>query len=467
MKNKIICLITCVILICTVTLAYAVDIRENNRIHQHLSNTKEIKTDDVEEFNTHLPIVTIDTNGLKIPGESRDGSTIVTDVKIYDTDEDRNNYLTDTPVLETLSVTRIRGASSRLFDKKNYLLKFINEDETKNYQSVMGMGAHDEWVLHGPFLDKTLIRNYMWYNIGAEIMDYAPNVRFCELFINNEYKGLYVMMDSISVGEERIDITESADDDIVSSYIVRLDRGSSNTNRNLNNFTKYTRRVGETLILDIIYPNIDENNLQLKDYIEEDISKFEKSLYSYDYKEYEKYIDVDSFVDYFIINEFTQNYDAGNLSTYLYKDVRGKLKFCMWDFNSACDNYREEIIEKDFDFQNNVWFNMLLKDEKFTDKIIERYRELRKTYLNEEYLLNYIDETIEYIGDAKDRNFEVWGYSFLPENDMLPENKKIGSYEEAVEQLKDFIITRGRWLDEHIEELKQFSHESTTKKYNH
>ena len=468
MKNKIICLAICIILLCTVTLVNAIDIRENNRIHQHLVNTKEIKTDNVDEFNTHLPIVTIDTNGLKIPGESRDGSTIKTEVKIYDTTEDRNNYLTDTPTLETLSVTRIRGASSRKFDKKNYLLKFINEDETKNVQSVMGMGEHNEWVLHGPFLDKTLIRNYMWYNIGAEIMGYAPNTRFCELFINNEYKGLYVMMDSIAMGEERINITEADDDDIVSSYIVRLDRGSSNSNRNIYNFTKYVKRIGETLSLDIIYPKINENNLQLNDYIEEDISKFEKSLYSFDYKEYEKYIDVDSFVDYFIINEFTQNYDAGNLSTYLYKDVRGKLKLCMWDFNSACDNYRtENILEKDFDFQNNVWYNMLLKDEQFTEKIIERYRELRQTYLNEEYLLNYIDDTINYIGDAKDRNFEVWGYSFLPENDMLPEGKKIGSYEEAVEQMKKHIKDRGTWLDEHIEEIKQFSHESATKKYNH
>lgn len=132
----------------TTVVANSVNINEKNRIHQHLANTKEIKTDNVDEFNTHLPIVTIDTKGLKIPGESRDGSTIKTDVKIFDTQEQRNNYLSDTPALETIAVTRIRGASSRLFDKKNYLLKFINEDETKNKKSVMGMGEHDEWVLH-------------------------------------------------------------------------------------------------------------------------------------------------------------------------------------------------------------------------------------------------------------------------------------------------------------------------------
>lgn len=220
--------------------------------------------------------------------------------------------------------------------------------------------------------------------------------------------------------------------------------------------------------MDIIYPKVDETNQEWNEYIAQDISEFEKALYSFDFNQYDKYIDTDSFVDYFIINEFTQNYDAMNLSTYIYKDIRGKLKICIWDFNSACDNYKHStLMNYDFDFYNNLWYKMLLKDEKFVNKIINRYKELRKTYLNEEYLLNYIDETIDYIGDAKDRNFSVWGYSFLPENDMLEEGRKIASYEEAVDQMKNFIKERGKWLDEHIEELHQFSHPSTNKKYIH
>ena len=468
MKSKIICLVTCLVLISSVFIVNAIDVRKTNRVHQHLSNTKTVKTDDVEEFNTHLPIVSIDTNGQEIPKEAGLNSTIKSNVKIYDTAENRNNYLTDSPAIETLSNIKIKGTTSRDFAKKNYLLKFINADGTKNNQAVMGMAEHNEWVLHGPFLDKTLIRNYMWYNIGAEIMGYAPNVRFCEVFLNNKYIGLYVMADSITVGKGRINITEASDNDVACSYIVRLDRGNLDPNKNLNNFGKYAKRINSRLTMDIIYPGINDKNIKLKEYIEKDFSKFEKALYSYDYKEYDKYIDVDSFVDYFIINEFTQNYDAGNLSTYIYKDIRGKLNLCMWDYNSACDNYiSQEVSNMDFDFQNNVWYIMLLRDPEFTDKIINRYRELRKSYLNEEYLLNYIDETVEYLGDAKDRNFEVWGYTFLPENDLLPEEKKIGSYEEAIKQLKTFIINRGRWLDEHIEEIKQFSHESTTKKFNH
>ena len=81
---------------------------------------------------------------------------------------------------------RVRGNSSRYFDKKNYLIRLT--DDTGKYENheVMGMEPHYEWALHGPYLDKSLIRNYMWYNIAGEMMDYAPNVRFCEVIVNGE-----------------------------------------------------------------------------------------------------------------------------------------------------------------------------------------------------------------------------------------------------------------------------------------
>lgn len=468
MNKRIKYIIIIILLIIIGVVSANFNVNTKNVVHQHLVNTKEIKTEDGEEFNTHLPLISIETGGQAIPGEARDGSTIQANIKIFD-DEQKNNYLSDTPKQETLANIRYRGNSSMEFDKKGYLLKCIKENGKENEISPLGMAEHDEWVLHGPFLDKTLIRNYMWYNISSEIMEYAPATRFCELFVDGEYQGVYVLVESISRGENgRVDIDKYKGGDPFTSYIIRLDRGSSTEIKNINNFTKYTRNIGKTLKINIVYPGKDSLTPQLNKYVSDDLSKFEKALYSFDYKKYDQYIDVDSFVDYFIINEFTQNYDAGNLSTYLYKDVRGKFKFCVWDFNNACENYRENLLANiDFDIQNAVWFEMLIKDSEFVNKIIDRYKELRKTYLNEEYLLNYINQTIAYLGDAKNRNFEVWGYTFEPENDLFPEGRKIGSFEQAVSQYKDFIIKRGKWLDENIEQLKQFCHPSINKKYNH
>jgi len=129
---------------------------------------------------------------------------------------------------------------------------------------------------------------------------------------------------------------------------------------------------------------------------------------------------------------------------------------------------KQNIQIDDFQFQWNLWFTMLMKDEKFVNRIIDRYHYLRRHYLKEEYLLSYIDDIVSYLGDAIDRNYSVWGYSFEEEKDILiPTERNVRNYDEAIKQLKDHIIKRGRFLDEHIETIRQFSSESKVKKYNH
>lgn len=189
---------------------------------------------------------------------------------------------------------------------------------------------------------------------------------------------------------------------------------------------------------------------------------------------YENYIDVDSWVDYYIIQELLANNDMCSRSTYLYKDKGGKLKMGpVWDFNNICDNYlAAEFGTEGFLFaEDKIWYKMLLKDEKFVKKVQNRYKELRKTYLSEEYLMNYIDETIEYLGEAIDRNYDVWGYTFEREYQdsklefLYPIEKNPQSFEEAVLQYKNFLIERGNWLDSNIDSLSQYSHYSKNKLY--
>lgn len=175
---------------------------ENERIHQHLdeNSTKETIGESTNtsagDFETHLPIVILDTDGQKIMSklDEVDDPKININVQIVDNEDGSYNHVGDTPKLTTMSTVRYRGNSSLYYDKKQYALKFFNEDGTDNDLSVMGMSAGAEWVLNGTFLDKSLIRNYLAYNIAGEIMDYAPNIRFCEVFINDgttyEYQGL-------------------------------------------------------------------------------------------------------------------------------------------------------------------------------------------------------------------------------------------------------------------------------------
>lgn len=463
--------------------------KKEARIHQHLYAGE--KTDCVHEpniFCTHLPLVEIDTKGQNIPGDSilnEDGAIIGytttlnnearLKVSVEITDHaNLNNHIADEPELVSDAFINIRGRSSRAFDKKGYRISFICEDGTNNNQPVMGMDAHHEWVLHGPFLDKSLIRNYMWYNISGEVMDYAPNVRFCEVIINGEYQGLYVMTESITAGYEGSRLTmevEKKGTDF-SGYILRINDyyPFEDVSSVINHYANYTYISG--MPVEVLYPGKKNQTEELLRAIELEISAFEKAVYSYDYDSdkygYNQWIDVDSFVDYFILNEFTCNRDAGELSTYVYKDVSGRYKLCVWDFNNACDNYIETAVTvQDFDTQNRLLYHMLLRDEDFTEAVIVRYQELRQGVLSEDYLLNYIDETIAYLEPAIRRNFDKWGYSFLPEKELLQgEGRGIGSYDEAIAQLKQFLIERGNWMDSNIYAVQEFSAESAVKKFN-
>lgn len=438
------------------------------RYHQHMEAPAKIEVQ-TEGFSTHLPLISIDTGGQEIPGMNKDGSTITADFELRDSDEYYSS-LTDEPVLESKARIRYRGNSSLHFDKKSFSVKLVTQDGTPNEVELLGMDKEEEWILNGPYLDKTLMRNYMMMNISGEIMDYAPEVRFCELFIDGEYRGVYLLMESIS--RSRVEVGKAMKEKTETPYIIRLDR-LDESDVNLNNFSRYIDLLTVNAI-NVVYPASDKITEEKLRFIEEDFSKFEKSLYSLDYDDpalgYEKYINVSSFVDYFIINEFFQNYDAGSYSTYMNKTIGGKINMGpVWDFNNAMDNYFETDYDgTDFRLQDKPWYFMLTKDERFIEKVIRRYRELRSTVLSEDYLERYIDDTVVYLGESIDRNFAVWGYTFEPEHGLLePAERNISSYDEAINQIKNFIAVRGAWLDKNIELLRQFCHRSKVKKYMH
>lgn len=458
------------------------------RTHQHRDkNTKIVDSDNRE--GTHLPIIAIETGGQRIPGEpildetgvaiaflpGENGEKMVNvDISIID-NEDSYNHLSDKAIITSTAFMRIRGNSSRQFDKKSFLIRFLDEKNNESDQAVMGMYENDEWALYGPFLDKTLIRNYMWMNISADIMGYAPNIRFCQAYIDGEFKGLYLMMETIKRSEGRVNINAYDQGDSEFSYIVKLDE-HQNDEKALESFTYYTLNTEKNTSLSIVYPAKKDLIADVTTFIEKDISQFEKALYSYDFKDpvkgYRAYIDVDSFVDYYVLQEFLSNNDMCSRSTYLYKDVRGKLMMGpVWDYNNACDNYFNlEFDGSGINYVDRTWYSMLIKDEYFVNKVVSRYKELRESTLSEAYLLNYIDETVTYLGDEIENNFTVWGYTFerqyqKPTISRRPIELNPTSYDQAIEQLKEYIIARGKWMDRNIDTYYQYCHESKIKQF--
>lgn len=407
-----------------------------------------------------LPLVSIETYDRPIDKESD------TWVRISVIDHPGGgNFLSDTPEQSAAALINHRGASSyNIFDKKQYHIEFHPEEgDLGNLDlAVMGMGEGSDWVLNGPFLDRTLLRNHLIYSISRQILDWAPETRLCEVYLDGEYQGVYVMIESIKNDPARLDLTDYGLLSGRTAYILKRDR--DNTEECLiqsygliNGYTSYQ--------MSIIYPKAENLTEDQQKYICDDISRFEEALYS-DYFDdpnlgYAAYIDVDNFVDYYIINEFTMNSDASYLSTYIYKDAAGKIRMTVWDYNNAFNNYMwDDKPTDEFLVAESNWYNRLFQDKAFTDKVIARYIELRQGVLSEDALLAQIDEYILTLGDAIDRNFEVWGYTFyegMLSDDEQGNSRDPGSYDEAIAQLKECIRLRGEFLDSNIQFLYQFA----------
>lgn len=446
---------------------------------------------DPETFASHLPVISIDTRGQEIPGGptldengdvvttpeglivptmAPDGSdSISADIEVFDS-RGTANRLSDSPTTTSSCLIRVRGNSSRHYDKKNYRVVLVDEGGEDNDQPLLGMSSSESWALQGTLIDKTMMRNYLTYSLAGSFMEeYVPNLRYCEVFINGVYNGLYMLTETIKVEEGRLELNESDPDIAATSYVMAVDERLATTTT-FSDFLHYTLRIGN--YIDILYPGEERITQEQRDYIISDFNAFEKALYSYDYDSmtygYWSFIDVDSFVDVFIVNEFAINDDYGAFSTYLYKDVRGKITLGpIWDYDNTYDLYREETPTDKFYTVERAWYYMLFKDESFCEEVIARYRELRQEELSEENVLGMLDEIYAYIEPALARNWEVWGYTFDSETYVQPEERRARSCEEAVEDLRAFIVERGDWLDRYIENLRQYSHESMVKKFNH
>lgn len=492
MKYRVIGTLAAVLMLLTVLLTSAwSDEGPANRVHQHLTARQPDAGCDCDgsELCTHLPLVLIDTGGQEIPGKvtgqtddfgetintlAADGRDVIDVSFVVVDNQTRNNHPFDEATLTTTAQIRVRGHSSRLFEKSPYQLDFVDENGEAAPAAVMGMPAHSEWVLYGPYLDKSLVRNYMWYNIAGEVMEWAPNVRYCELILNGEYRGLYLMVETITDGVDcRLNLSTTEQNVKTTGYLLRGDRTTQEDLGGQRDIYTYLERM-LTLQTDILikYPGRSSLTQELRQEIELDYAAFEKALYSYDYDTddygYWNYIDVDNFVDYFLINEFSLNVDAGRYSTYIYKDLSGKFKLAVWDFNNACDNFpADPLIPDQINMVSHTWFFMLCKSEDFVERLLDRYDELRASVLNETYLLNYIDETLAYLGPAVERNNQRWNDAMTQWEPLTPVERNLHSHEEAVDQLKEWLYERGIWLDENIHTIRQNCHPSRTKVYDH
>ncbi len=412
----------------------------------------------LDGFN--LPIILIDTYGVEIPDEPR----IPASMGIIN-NESGINYIDDPFNDFDGSITiEKRGNSSQWQGKTPYRFETVdNQGENSNVE-LLGMPAENDWVLYAPWQDKTMIRNVLTYQLSNEMGRYASRSRHVELYLNDEYRGIYVLMEKIKRDGNRVDISklnpdEITGDDVTGGYILKFDWFY--TGDNIGGFESEF----DEMIYNYHYPKPSDIVPEQEAYIEEYINEFETIMMGTDYTNdstgYPSMMNVESFVDFILLQELAKNVDAYRLSTYIYKDkesIDNRLTAGpVWDFNHGfgncdygetweVDNWLLEYNPEGGD-QVAFWWELLWEDLAFQHKAAVRYTELRQTIFSEEHIYSIIDSIADYLGPAVDRNFARWP---LLGNYIWPNYYVFDTYEEEIDYLKSWTAQRLAWMDSDI-----------------
>ncbi len=395
-----------------------------------------------------LPLVMLNTNGQEILDEPR----IIAEMGIIDNGEGKNNYITDSfNVFYGRISIEIRGSTSQSFPKKQYALETQDNMGENLNVSLLGMPEENDWILYAPYADKTLIRNALAYHLFGMTGHYSPRTRFCEVFLNGNYQGVYLLIEKIKRDRNRVDISnigvdDNMGDELSGGYIIKLDKGTGDHCDGWMSLLDGAYRYH--------YPDCDEITPQQEDYIRGFVYDMEQTFNMEEYTDpdmgYRKYIDIPSYIDYIIINEMAKNVDAYFLSTFFYKDrnsIDDKLKIGpVWDFNIAFGNvdYREGYTHTDLVAYSYTMWTKLLNDTLFFNELTLRWQELREHDFNDDHLLGIIDSLVMKVYYAQQRNFERW--NILGRN-VWPNYYVGDTYIEETEYLKDWLMQRVYWLD--------------------
>ncbi len=423
-------------------------------------------------FNSNLPIIIIDTYGHRV---GRDPKTPIS-VRFIDPKGDRCG-LANTADFASLGELNIRGNTSTRFPKKSYHLKTLNEAGESLKAAPLGFPKECDWVLYAPYVDKTLMRDVLGYELSNQIGRYAAKTRFVEMYLNQSggklsqghYMGVYVFEEKIKRDKNRVAVTKLSPEDttepnLTGGYIFKKDHTERADNpdgvvpmlaQSLSvRQQRFVSGQGSTFFY--VEPKPTEITGPQKSYLRRYVNTVEKAIYGENFRDpktgYAAYIDVDSFIDHHWLVELSKNIDGFRFSTFYYKDRGGKL--CMgpiWDWNltfgnaSPRDGSRPEgWYWPQLDDQQYTWFRRLFDDPDFAQRYIDRWGELRGKQFSTSNLLARVDYWAGVLEEAQARNFKRWR---ILDDQIWPNSFAGQSYENEIEYLKNFIEKRVRWID--------------------
>jgi hypothetical protein len=336
----------------------------------------------------------------------------------------------------------IRGRGNSTWDlhpKKSYRIKLSDE------QSLLDMPSSKHWVLIANHADKTLVRNTLAMELGASLgMAWTPRTASVEVFVNGRYDGVYLLAENIRIAKDRVNIDELAEEDvgadkISGGYLLEVD----------------FRRDGYTMDtaidqLPIVFQDPEEPTPEQETYIKDYLNQFESVLHSNDFADpttgYAAYIDVDSFIRWYLVNEIFRSIDSNMWSScWMYKPRDGKLHMGpLWDFDLAAGNanYDDAFKTNGWWVREAPWFTRLFEDPAFAARVRDVWNEINADQIPA--LMQAIHTRATSMQQAQLNNFQRWP---VLETYVWPNYAIPGSYAGEVAYLDEFLRARIAWMD--------------------
>lgn len=419
--------------------------------------------------SSNLPIIVINTKGIAIQDEPK--RTVEMGI-INNGPGKRNNISDPFNAYNGKIGIEFRGSTSQqLSPKKPFSVELRDNNDKDVSLPLLDLPAEEDWVLLAPYSDKSLMRDALTYHLAQQFSKvFVPKTRYCELVLDGQYQGIYLIVEKIKRDKNRVAIsdlksTDNSGDAVTGGYLLKIDKTSGAQSRSWN--SPY-QSDGNNIPIQIEFPRFEDITNSQFDYIRQYVTAFENVLQGKNFLDdavgYRSMVDLESFVDYFVMTELTKNVDGYRLSTYFYKDRNSKngkiVMGPLWDYNLAFGNadYYDGFRPTDWQYRLNqprtdtyripFWWGQLMKDSVFVNRVKGKWRFLRSNVLKLENIHRYIDSTSTVLNEAQIRNFQRWpiiGQRVWP-------NYYVGSsYRDEVNFLKNWIKDRLTWLDNNLD----------------
>ena len=401
-----------------------------------------------------LPLLRVDTHGQVIPDEPKIRAALEIRVR----SGDANSLLHAGPI-----GIELRGTSTLAWPKKQYGIETWDEEGRDADIPLMGLPEEEDWILNAPYADRSALRNVLIYELARGMGWYASRHRYCELEVNGLYQGVYVLLEKIKRDKHRVAIAklsrnDTGGDDVTGGYMLKFDYLDAN---------EESFQGAADSVTSFTYIHVEPEGRDLapeqRRYIRDFIARYESAMRSADAADslrgYARFIDVPSFVDFILLNELSNNIDGYIKSCYMYKrrNSNGGRLFMgpVWDFNHSFGNADERggrFAEGWRIHRNHVpfWWNVLLSDSSFTQRLSARWTELRTGLFAESRLERWIDSVSAAIRPALQRDHDLWK---LHDSYVWMDAFESRNPDEAVAFLKTWMRDRLEWIDRNIRDI--------------